>query len=789
MSDLSRVEDILDATIKSEPYDEPPQSRVEEKLVELKKVIEEGGGGGGSVVSITPTLESGTKIADYSINGSEGELYAPTPSAGSTTLSGLTDVDLSSPTDGQGLVYDEETGKWVNSDIGGGGGGVAVSELTQDEYNDLTEQQKKNGNIYLTHDGGYDFISYDNGKIIVRVNATTDETLWFFNGFTKEADDLDIPEILVDYLPTQTAQSQIIQAKSWTDDTSSETNGWIGFVYPGTNNVKIRSWSSNFNSLIAGTFWAVLDINGSTEQGGQTSNYYEPTEGLTIVPNRMYYNGTLYSDVGGGGSSSLDQCTLPEYNALTQQQKMDGTARFIPASNVGETSELDCTDITGYYENHSVMDVSASSDSEIDITYSGGVQIGCNFKFNDPIDVTDWDKITFKVLTGSCYGGGSTAQQARWDLQVGLLDFAITQAMDIPPTDSRWKAVVDMPKANNDYGEVELDVSELTGELYLTCVCHGWNAVLEDFTLATNGGYSSRIMYMGEAYGMNEGSGESYTETVLYTNSGTSLESITLSDDFTNYDELYFDIYRHADNTDWHIGKSFLTSLLSVGDDLQILVYNLEYESWGITDTKTFTYSYGNGTIYVKNVIGIKYGSGSGGGSGVRYIEEDDYDDLPQATKLNGTAYFVKGGESEYDVERYEFQDGGVILVEHNQDLSYNMWYLYDVTVPQTKIDVPNDLLAYVPNFGNNQGCYNINWISETQSENLVGVAKPSGYNSPIIGIITTNWASWVGGIANGVIDMNGPQYSSYQNNKMSYPGKPNKIMCMGHCFGSYDEY
>ena len=36
-----------------------------------------GVGGGGTVVEITPTLTSGTKIADYSLDGVEGELYAP----------------------------------------------------------------------------------------------------------------------------------------------------------------------------------------------------------------------------------------------------------------------------------------------------------------------------------------------------------------------------------------------------------------------------------------------------------------------------------------------------------------------------------------------------------------------------------------------------------------------------------------------------------------------------------------------------------------------------------------
>lgn len=39
--------------------------------------IADGGGGGGSTVTITPTLESGTKIADFSIDSETGSIYAP----------------------------------------------------------------------------------------------------------------------------------------------------------------------------------------------------------------------------------------------------------------------------------------------------------------------------------------------------------------------------------------------------------------------------------------------------------------------------------------------------------------------------------------------------------------------------------------------------------------------------------------------------------------------------------------------------------------------------------------
>lgn len=44
------------------------------------------GGGGGSSVTITPTLSSGTKIADYSIDGVNNSLYAPSGGGGGSSI-------------------------------------------------------------------------------------------------------------------------------------------------------------------------------------------------------------------------------------------------------------------------------------------------------------------------------------------------------------------------------------------------------------------------------------------------------------------------------------------------------------------------------------------------------------------------------------------------------------------------------------------------------------------------------------------------------------------------------
>lgn len=60
------------------------------------------------------------------------------PRGGSSTLSGLTDVDISDPTDGQTLVYNAESGKWVN---GAGGGVLMVTMDDQTGALDHTTQE------------------------------------------------------------------------------------------------------------------------------------------------------------------------------------------------------------------------------------------------------------------------------------------------------------------------------------------------------------------------------------------------------------------------------------------------------------------------------------------------------------------------------------------------------------------------------------------------------------------------------------------------------------------------
>ena len=68
MNDISREVNIIDSIIKRVPYDGPVLSRVEEKLMELKAVIEQGGGGG---TSDYDELENRPAVNGHTLTGDQ----------------------------------------------------------------------------------------------------------------------------------------------------------------------------------------------------------------------------------------------------------------------------------------------------------------------------------------------------------------------------------------------------------------------------------------------------------------------------------------------------------------------------------------------------------------------------------------------------------------------------------------------------------------------------------------------------------------------------------------------
>ena len=94
------------------------------------------GGGGGvtlnePLASInTASLGSPTTAGQViTWNGSAWVYDIPSGGGGSSTLYGLTDVNISNPTNGQALVYNATSSKWENQSIGGGGGGGTLTSI------------------------------------------------------------------------------------------------------------------------------------------------------------------------------------------------------------------------------------------------------------------------------------------------------------------------------------------------------------------------------------------------------------------------------------------------------------------------------------------------------------------------------------------------------------------------------------------------------------------------------------------------------------------------------------
>ena len=145
-------------------------------------------GGNGTVVSPLEVTEDGTYKAG------DSRAYNPvivrTGGGGSSTLAGLTDVDLSNPSDGQTLVYDAASSKWVNGS--GSGGGLIVLEGTLENNNiTLTQTAQELAELMETNIVFVKFLDVTGGTpvehfLFVGAVATIEDVDYGFNLFGEQ---------------------------------------------------------------------------------------------------------------------------------------------------------------------------------------------------------------------------------------------------------------------------------------------------------------------------------------------------------------------------------------------------------------------------------------------------------------------------------------------------------------------------------------------------------------------------------------------------------------------------
>lgn len=315
--------------------------------------------------------------------------------------------------------------------------------------------------------GGGDIYKYhwsNDGKICVREEVGA--VKWFFIGLTKDSDDIEVPTELVSYLPDFEAPGQYMHAIAFTDPEGAwDKLHYIGFVYPGTANVKIRSWYST--SLGGGTFWGVLDITHYPFIG-QQNEYVDPLDipdiDTSLIEKTITENGTYSAEDDG----------YVGYLNVDVNVEGGGSSRIIDMNNVdasvqGSMKYVDCLD-------------------SISTLYSTGDAIGCSIHCTDAIDVTNADKIVFRLKTGPCYGhnNANVEQQTteRFKALVGIVSSwtGITYLVDAA---SSLLASKKFDYTNTVYTSTDcyLDVSSITGDVYIGIDAHGWNATLEEIRL------------------------------------------------------------------------------------------------------------------------------------------------------------------------------------------------------------------------------------------------------------------------------------------------------------------
>lgn len=236
----------------------------------------------GSTHGLVPAATSGdaTKFL-------QGDGTWATPSSGSSSLSGLSDVTLTSLTDGQVLKYDATSNKWINYTDSGANDAVTQTATSDNNFYEITFSGSTNSN---TRTEGVrknvDFLYASSQRnVVVKSVASSPYTLPTYFA----------PSYRVIYQPT--TDDPVIYSALTADDV----------VLGGTSN----TWDGTNTSLKAAI--AAAGQGG----GGGTTVIANPSGTATDDLTSIQIGSTIYDIPSGGGSSSGGSNTLLFQGSLT----------------------------------------------------------------------------------------------------------------------------------------------------------------------------------------------------------------------------------------------------------------------------------------------------------------------------------------------------------------------------------------------------------------------------------------------------------------------------------------
>lgn len=327
----------------------------------------------GSTVSVTQKTSTGTNIADITVDGVTTQLYAPNGGGGGSTV---IPNPTGTPTDTLDTVSIDGTIYEIQ------GGGSSAIQLTQAEYDALTQEEKENGTIY--------FVATTTSQLIPRVSGTdsaiTSSGKTRYNGgenwhaFDGVEDisgiancwvaDEDNTSAYIQYHFSQPYYLMQLQLKLY----SHYSEAWTGTLNvlgsnDGSNwtNISSTGQSVNVTAPLNKINTEVIDLNSNdawdyirVQANGTAFNIaYQPccdfseiyvygsSTPIVVENHDIYYMGDKYTNNSGGGvvmtgaTSSVNgtQGEAPQPLAGDQEKVLTGAGTWTSLDNIG-TSQI-----------------------------------------------------------------------------------------------------------------------------------------------------------------------------------------------------------------------------------------------------------------------------------------------------------------------------------------------------------------------------------------------------------------------------------------------------------------
>ena len=447
------------------------------------------------------------------------------------------------------------------------------------------------------------------------------------------------------------------------------------------------------------SYWAHVLVTDEMGSGGGSSVIPNPQDPATDTLTKIGINGTVYDIAGGGGGSGYTETTLWSGSETPSTAGTD-------INLSGNISDYDAIAIhvgNSSYTGDNIFLVSSLTigDTYISTIYHGE-NLGAYFTYTSDTQInikrqaTSYPQTYTKVVGieyGEGGGGSSYTEDTLWSNASGVESTENGVLISLTGNISDYDVIILNAGRDNGGGSGmrKIDafylVSDLViGSSYLRMlnqnddihtyffytsdssitiasayVAYPWKLFsVKGLKFGGGGGTTvvpnpsgtptdtlNTVQIGNVIYDLGGGSGSGYSETNLYAASSTSFVDIPLTWNWTDYDAYLFfcnDINSQTGNP-WFITQGILTDLIGTQNTLTFYPYDNAGVNYYVTTTQ-LTAQWNSQGFYIKQIVGLNFGSGGGGG--VSFDEDILFN--TQTTVSSGSSIQLANNIFDYDL-------------------------------------------------------------------------------------------------------------------------------------------